>query len=555
MQLFYKTLFVIFLIVSVSISSYALSDAEIEVMLGRMTTDEKIGQLLLYGIGGREIGPVAEAHISKRRVGGIILYSRNIQEASQVVALTTSLQRLAAENPNSIPLFIAIDQEGGIVARLKKGATVLPGNMALGATRSQDLAAKTGELTAIELSAVGINFNCAPVMDVNTNPINPVIGVRSYSETPTLVSQLGTAYIQSLQKNGVLATAKHFPGHGDASLDSHFKLPVIEHSQERIDEIELLPFRDAIDSGVAAIMSAHVLYPKLDPEYPATLSPKILTRLLRQRLGFEGLIMTDDMEMKAIDDQYEIGNAAVLAIQAGADLILVSATFKMQQRVYGAIRQAVQQKVISPMRIDNSVRRILYYKSAYGLFDQQKALLNNPDSIGTEIAIVGNRQHRDVAQTIANRSITIVKNTQNILPMSAEPKEPVLLLSPSRNFTNAYLKAHTDLTHITPVLIPRDVNPQQVASQLLLSKPSKIVAGIVNSDQAKIVHLLSQKTDVPIIVISHASPYLLSICPDVECAIAAYDTNYYSLLAAVEVLLGKKQATGKLPVTLMDSRD
>ncbi len=550
MQLFYKALFVIFLIVSASISSYALSDAEIEVMLGRMTTDEKIGQLLLYGIGGRDIGPVAEAHISKRRVGGIILYSRNIQEASQVVALTTSLQRLSAETPNRIPLFIAIDQEGGIVARLKKGATVLPGNMALGATRSQDLAAKSGELTAIELSAVGINFNCAPVMDVNTNPINPVIGVRSYSEIPTLVSQLGTAYIQSLQKSGVLATAKHFPGHGGASLDSHFTLPIIEHSQERIDEIELPPFRAAIDSDVAVIMSAHVLYPQLDPEYPATLSSKILTRLLRQRLGFEGLIMTDDMEMKAIDDQYEIGNAAVLAIRAGADIILVSATFKMQQRVYSAIRQAVHKKIISPMRIDNSVRRILYYKSAYGLFDQQKALLNNPDSIGIDTAIVGNRQHRDIAQTIANRSITIVQNTRNVIPMSAEPKEPVLLLSPSRNFTNAYLKAHTDLTHITPVLIPREVNLGQVASQLLLSQPSKIVAGIVNSEQARMLHLLSQKTDVPIVVISHASPYLLSICPDVDGAIAAYDSNYYSLLAAVEVLLGKKLATGKLPVTL-----
>lgn len=550
MQLFYRVQFVILLTLSVSISSYALSDAEIEVMLGRMTTDEKIGQLLIYGIGGREIGPVAEGHILKRRVGGIVLYSRNIQDAAQVLALTTSLQRLVAENPNSIPLFIAIDQEGGTVARFKKGATVLPGNMALGATRSQDLAGKTGSLTAIELSAVGINFNFAPVMDVNTNPINPVIGVRAYSEVPSLVSQLGTTYIQSLQKHGVLATAKHFPGHGDASVDSHHNLPILELSKERIDEIELHPFRAAIDSDVAAIMSAHVLYPQLDPELPATLSNKILTKLLRQRMGFEGLILTDDLEMKAIEDQYEIGNAAVLAIRAGVDIILVPWTFKKQQRVYSAIRQAVRTNIISPMRLDNSARRILYYKNAYGLFDQQKKLLSNPNSIGTELSIVGNRQHKDVAQTIANRSVTIVKNTQNIIPMSPEPKEPVLLLSPSRNFSNVYLKAHTDLTHITPILIPSEVNPEQVASQLSLLKTSKIVAGIVNSEQAKLLHILSQKTDVPIVVISHASPYLLSICPDVACAIAAYDSNYYSLLAAVEVLLGKKQATGKLPVTL-----
>ena len=550
MNCLYRIIIVLLLILGLSATSYALSDAEIEVMITTMTTEEKIGQLLMYGIGGREIGPVAEAHISKRLIGGIVLYDRNIQEPAQVLALTTSLQQLAAQNPRSIPLFIAIDQEGGTVARFKKGATILPGNMALGATRSQAFATRAGELTAMELSAVGVNLNFAPVLDVNTNSINPVIGVRSYSETPELVSQLGTAYINSHQKNGVLATAKHFPGHGDASVDSHKKLPVIEHDKNRFDEIELRPFRDAIEADVAAIMSAHVLYPNLDSEMPATLSNKILTRLLRQQLGYEGLIITDDLEMKAIEEQYEIGNAAVLAIQAGADIILIPWTFKKQQRVYSSIRQAVRTKIISTIRLNNSVRRILYYKSRYGLFDKQKKILNSPGSIGADLAVVGNRQHRDVAQKIAIGSITVVKNTKNLLPMSAEPKKSVLLLSPSRNFTNTYLKAHTDLTHITPIYIPREVNPQQLATQLLLSKPSIIVAGIVNSDQAKLINILSQKTDVPIVVISHASPYLLEQCPDVECAIAAYDSNYYSLLAAVEVLLGKKQASGKLPVTL-----
>lgn len=512
--------------------------------------DEKVGQLLMFGIGGRQVGPVAKGHITKRFVGGLILYARNIQDPAQVAALTASLQQAAQTTPSAIPLFIAIDQEGGIVARLKKGATVLPGNLALGATRSVTLAEKAGELTALELNAVGINFNFAPVMDINTNPNNPVIGVRAYGETPELVSQLGTAYIRGLQRNGVLATAKHFPGHGDTKVDSHKELPILTHDETRINTIELAPFRSAINTGVAAIMSAHILFPALDDEMPATLSYRILTKLLRHELAYEGLIITDDLEMKAIDDQYETGEAAVMAIEAGADIVVVSSTFKKHQRAYNALRHAVRNGRISDKRLNDSVRRILKSKNACGAFEKLYEIEQNPQGRGSPLSVVGNAAHREVAQTIATRAITIVKNTKGVLPLEGEPKEPVLLLSPSRLFSNTFLRAHTDLTHIVPVLIPPQVKAQQLVPQLLLTKPSVIVAGITNSAQANLVHQLSQKTDVPIIVVSVRSPYLLGKCPDVDCAIAAYDANFFSIAAAVEVLLGKREATGKLPVTI-----
>ncbi len=546
----YKIFLIFFLILFATNHADPLTDSEIEALIDRMSVEEKVGQLLLFGVGGKEVGPVAKAHITKRFVGGVVLYARNIKDPTQVASLTVGLQKVAQETPNAIPLFIAIDQEGGIVTRLEKGATVLPGNLALGATRSKMLAEKAGELTAIELAAVGINLNLAPVMDINTNPRNPVIGVRSYGESHDLVSQLGTAYIRGLQRNGVLATAKHFPGHGDTNVDSHKKLPVVTHNKKRINAIELAPFQAAIETGVAAIMSAHVLYPALDAEMPATLSYPMLTRLLRQKLGYNGLIITDDLEMKAIDDQYETGEAAVLAIQAGADMILVPWTLKKQQRVYNALRQAVRRRDITETRLNDSVRRILKSKDDCGAFEKPIVPIENPNAINSPLAVVGSLKHREIAQTIAAQAITIVKNTGGVLPLSVEPQEPVLLISSSRLFSNTFLKAHTDLTHINPVFIPAQVNAKQLLPLLLMSKPSIIVAGIVNAQQADLIHQLSQKTDVPIVVISLKSPYLLGKCPDVACAIAAYDGNYHSIDAAVEVLLGKKHAIGKLPVTI-----
>lgn len=517
----------------------ALTDAEIEATLNRMSIDEKIGQLLIVGIGGKQVSQVAKAHITKRFAGGIILFRRNIQSPQQVANLTTELQQAAVQTPNAIPLFIAIDQEGGIVARLKKGVTVFPGNLALGATRSESLAEKAGEITALELAAVGVNLNFAPVMDINTNPRNPVIGVRAYGDSPTLVSQLGTAYIRGLQANGVLATAKHFPGHGDTHVDSHKKLPTVGHDKERMNAVELVPFRAAIEAQVAAIMSAHILYPALDADTPATLSHRVLTGLLREQLGFEGLIITDDLEMQAIDAHYQTGNAAVMAIQAGADIVMVPWTLKKQQQAYNALRNALKRGKISVSRLDQSVRRILKTKNDFGLFEPQPVARN-----------LGNPQHLAIAQTIATQAITVVKSSDGVLPLNAESRKPVTLITASRVFANAFLKAHTDTARITHVKIPKQFDIAELIPQLTRQQASVTVAGITNTKQAALIHQLSQIAETPIVVVSLASPYLLGRCSDVAAAIAAYDGNYYSALAAVDVILGRKPATGKLPVTI-----
>ena len=311
------------LIGAISSPISALTDPEIDTMIAEMTIEEKVGQLIMVGFEGTQANEAIETHIRKRFVGGIVLFSRNIQSPQQTAELTNELQRLAEATARQIPLFIGIDQEGGWVIRLKEGATVLPGNMALGATNSTELAERAGEITAVELAAVGVNLNFAPVMDVNNNPDNPVIGRRSFGESPELVSRLGIPYIRGLQRNGVLATAKHFPGHGDTTVDSHFELPTVSHDLERIHALELQPFRAAIDADVAAIMTAHIIYPAFDAARPATLSPTILTDLLRKELGFDGLLITDDMEMKAIDDRYRSGEAAVMAVEAGADIVMV----------------------------------------------------------------------------------------------------------------------------------------------------------------------------------------------------------------------------------------
>lgn len=531
-------------------SAVALSDLEIDGLIGRMTLEEKVGQLFICGIGGRQVGPVPKAHITKRLIGGIILYAKNIQTPEQVAALTTELQLLALSTPKGIPLFIAVDQEGGKVARLHKGATTFPGNMALGATRSQKLAEKVGDITGIELAVLGINLNLAPVLDVNTNPKNPAIGVRAFGDSPEIVSQLGSAYIRGLQRQGVLATAKHFPGHGDTSADSYKKLPLVAKKKKLLHDVDLAPFRAAIDAGVGAIMTAHVHYPELDVKLPATLSHTILNNLLRRELGFEGLIITDDLEMKAIEDTHDIKRAAVTAFQAGADILLVPWTLKKQQAAYSGILRAVKTHIITKSRLNDSVRRILKSKDTYGLFDKNYEHIGNPNAINSPLAVVGSKQHRDVAQTISTQAVTIVRNPPGLLPLDKAPKEPTLIVSPSRDFSNTFMKAHTDLTHVRTVFIPPNLITLQYIPHLLSSKPTKIIVGIDNLQHAKMVHELSQKTKVPIVAVSTASPYHLRECPNVECTIATYDDNYFSLLAAVEVILGSRQATGKLPVII-----
>ena len=528
------------LLIGASSPISALTDPEIDTMIAEMTIEEKVGQLIMVGFEGTQANDHITTHIRERLVGGIVLFSRNIQSPKQTAELTNELQRLAGTTAHQIPLFIGIDQEGGWVIRLREGATVLPGNMALGATGSTELAERAGEITAVELAAVGVNLNFAPVMDVNNNLHNPVIGRRSFGESPELVSRLGTAYIRGLQRNGVLATAKHFPGHGDTTVDSHFDLPTVNHDLKRIHALELQPFRAAIDADVAAIMTAHIIYPALDTDRPATLSPTILTDLLRKELGFDGLLITDDMEMKAIDDRYQSDEAAVMAIEAGADIVMVLWTPAKQIEVFDALLSAVKSGRISQARLDQSVERIL--KSKRMAFDRRFVEV---DAVGTT---VGGEAHKQLAQTIASRAITVVRNRNNLLPLKLKPETSVLILSASPTLFDIF-KAHHPNTG--EARIPE--TPRGAQIQLQLSPQARdadvIIAGITNIEQAGLVQQFSFRP-TPVIVIALGSPYTLRGCPGVSASLAAYDTHDASVSAAIKVIVGAREAQGKLPIQL-----
>ena len=528
------------LIGAISSPISALTDPEIDTMIAEMTIEEKVGQLIMVGFEGTQANEAIETHIRKRFVGGIVLFSRNIQSPQQMAELTNELQRLAEATARQIPLFIGIDQEGGWVIRLKEGATVLPGNMALGATDSTELAERAGEITAVELAAVGVNLNFAPVMDVNNNPDNPVIGRRSFGESPELVSRLGVPYIQGLQRNGVLATAKHFPGHGDTTVDSHFDLPTVNHDLERIHALELQPFRAAIDADVAAIMTAHIIYPAFDADRPATLSPTILTDLLRKELGFDGLLITDDMEMKAIDDRYRSGEAAVMAVEAGADIVMVLWTPAKQIEVFDALLSAVKSGRISQTRLDQSIERILKSKGA--AFERRFV---DPDAVGTTVGV---EAHQQLAQTIASRAITVVRNRNNLLPLTLAPETSVLILSASSTLFENFKVHHPNTFEAR---IPETPRGAQLQLQLPLrpEDANVIIAGITNIEQAGLVHQFSFRS-TPIIVIAFGSPYTLRDCPFVSASLAAYDIHDASVSAAVEVIVGAREAQGKLPIQL-----
>ncbi|MFW6229939.1 MAG: glycoside hydrolase family 3 protein, partial [Halanaerobium sp.] len=284
--------------------------------IAAMSLEEKVGQLFQVGFSGSTVNDEIKDLIENYHIGGVIYFSRNIKNPAQTAELSNNLQQLALDSGSGFPLFISADQEGGTVTRLK-GATHFPGNMALGAAQSKNLTEKVAQATASELKNLGINVNLAPVLDVNNNPANPVIGVRSFGEDPELVAELGMSYIKGLQSEGITATAKHFPGHGDTDTDSHLDLPIIKHQRSRLDEVELYPFKKAIEAGVDSIMTAHVYFPAIEKEegIPATLSKSVLTDLLRDELKFEGLIITDCMEMNAIVNTFGTVEGAVRTIE------------------------------------------------------------------------------------------------------------------------------------------------------------------------------------------------------------------------------------------------
>lgn len=358
-----------------------------------MTLDEQIGQLFILGFEGTAPTTSLTDWLKMFRPGGVLLLGRNITQPAQLLRLTTGLQ---ATSPG-VPLLIGVDQEGGKVSRLLPPFTQFPGQPALGLCRLPSLAYAFGEVTAEELRAVGCNLNFTPVLDVLTNPKNPVINGRAFGADPLLVSELGLAVVAGLQDHGVLACGKHFPGHGDTETDSHKTLPTVTCGLDRMREVELRPFVHAIENGLEVLMTAHVVYEKLDPKHPATLSPAILTELLRQTFKFDGLIISDDLTMHAITDHVAIEQAAVQAFLAGVDLLLIAHDRSAQEQARGAVVAAVKKGTISGERLEESLARIRRVKTRH----LSAMPAPSPAKLKT---IIGAAGHQMVAREIIEKS-------------------------------------------------------------------------------------------------------------------------------------------------------
>jgi len=379
--------------------------------MNKLTTEEKIGQLLMFGVDGTTLSDHAISLIKDYKVGNIILFARNAQHPKQLYELNQSLQKLAMAEIG-IPLLISIDQEGGMVTRIFHGATFFPGAMTVSAANRLEDAYIMGDLMGQELQALGINMNLAPVLDVNNNPKNPVIGVRSYSDQPKRVADYGIQFMKGLQ-NHVLATGKHFPGHGDTYLDSHLALPKVDYPIERLETVELVPFKKAIQEGIAALMSSHIDFPAFTEDgRPTTLSKSCLTGFLRETLGFEGLIVTDGMEMKAIQDHYGTVEASLMAIQAGANLVCICHSEPLQKEAVGRIKQALRQGELTEDTLNERVSRVLKYKERLKKID-----LNSPYEAIKHI--IENQETKQKSYDVVKRAATRVMGEPLVLKDSA----------------------------------------------------------------------------------------------------------------------------------------
>jgi beta-N-acetylhexosaminidase len=350
------------------------SEDSIKLQIDEMSLTEKVGQLVMTGIDGYINDEHASELIEKYKVGGFILLGQNIKDTNQTLALVNSLK--ASNSKNKTPLFFGIDEEGGRISRLPAEFTKLPTNKVIGQKNNSDLSFNIGNLLGKELKAFGLNMDFAPVLDINSNPKNPIIGDRSFGINADIVSKLGIATMKGIQSQNVISGVKHFPGHGDTSVDSHIGLPVVNNDLNRLKSFELIPFSKAIQNKADVVMVAHILLPKIDKDNPASFSKAIITDVLRNYLGYNGVVITDDMTMGAIVKNYDIGQAAVKSLNAGTDIILVCHDFDKETAVINAINKAAENKVISQKSIDEKLYRVLKLKQKYGLKDVEVNSVN-----------------------------------------------------------------------------------------------------------------------------------------------------------------------------------
>ncbi|MCY8643164.1 glycoside hydrolase family 3 protein [Bacillus haynesii] len=575
-------------------------------MVSSMSLEEKIGQMLMPDFrnwkkkgessakGLTEMNDEVAGIIQKYRLGGVILFAENVTGTEQTVRLTDGLQKASPD----IPLFITIDQEGGIVTRLESG-TNLPGNMAVGASSSSKNAFRSGKIIGKELASLGINVNFSPVLDVNNNPDNPVIGVRSFSSKPELTSKLGIQMMKGLQDEQMITTAKHFPGHGDTAVDSHYGLPLVPHDEKRLRSVELAPFQKAIAAGIDMIMTAHVQFPAFDDTtykskkdgedimVPATLSKKVMTDLLRKDLGFKGVVVTDALNMKAVSDNFGQEEAVVMAVKAGVDIALMPAqvtsleTEKNLARVFEALLTAVKKGDIPIEQIDHSVERILRLKINRGIIDHT---FSEPlqKKIKYALKTVGSNKHAKSERKMARESVTILKNDKSTLPFKPKKGDTVLILAPYEEQTAAIAKTISKIKKNIKVVESRfaektfdeeiqkkiDEADYVITGSYVVKNDPVVNDGVIDDsiqDSSKWATAFpraamkyAQANGKKFVLMSLRNPYDTANFEEAKAVIAVYGFKGYAngrfrqpnIPAGVEVIFGKAKPKGTLPVDI-----
>ncbi|RPF40669.1 beta-N-acetylhexosaminidase [Streptomyces sp. Ag109_G2-6] len=485
--------------------------------------------------------------VARYHLGGIVYFAwaHNTRSPQQIAALSNGLQRAAAGSGAGIPLLLSVDQEHGAVARIGRPATLLPGAMALGAGGSPADARRAARLAGTELAALGIRQDYAPVADVNVNPANPVIGVRSFGSDPEAVAELTAAQVRGYQAAGVAATAKHFPGHGDTETDSHVGLPVMRHSRAQWEELDEPPFRAAVEAGADVVMTAHIVFPALDPSGdPATLSRPIVTGILRERLGFRGVVVTDALDMAGVRQKYGDDRVPVLALKAGCDQLLNAPDLGL---AYRSVLAAVGSGELTRARIEESVLRILEVKARRGLFEDPYADEGRVD------AVVGTGEHLEAADAIAAGTTTLLANPRGLLPLDAA-SGPRLLV------TGADPASPTGTTGPPTEVLARELTALGCRAQSLPAERAVAAApghaAVVvctynvpegESPQRTLVADLVA-TGVPVVLVAVRNPYDPARLPACAAEVATYTWTDVEMRAAARVLTGARRPAGRLPV-------
>jgi len=511
--------------------------------MGALTLEEKLGQMLIVGFQEHQAPSYILNWLSEGRIGGIILFARNIESPRQLEALTRSLQQAARHS-----ILVAIDQEGGAVARLREGFTESPGAMTLGAADDPQLTEQVSGVLATEMRAVGVSWNLAPAIDITHNIHNPSVGTRSLGADPEHVSRHAVAQIKGFQGKGVAATAKHFPGKANTPVDPHVELPVIEGRLDQMWGTDLVPFRAACGAGVAAVMVTHVQFKDIEPTYPSTMSRRIITGLLRERLGFRGLVTTDCMEMKAVTNRYGPGESAVLAATAGADTILFSHTREYQEAAYEALLEAARSGRLPLEQVDGSVRRISEVKKRYTSYPRPP------------LSVIRSPGHLETARRAARAGTVLLRDKPGTIPLKRE--EDVGLIEFASHLEKEKLTRGTEtafaamlkgrLPHLRSTwLDPTDPTEEQLRGLDELAGAAGTIIMTTRNAHLNPGQLEAVKRHLgrPSILVCLRNPYDAGII-NAETIILTLGDSEPSLRAAADALIGDYEPMGRINVPL-----